>query len=68
MRQSKIAQTIVALAHRILVIAFAFFGTPNDYQERGGDYFDRMNPTRTRDRLVPRLQRLGLEVEARPSL
>ncbi len=52
-----ICKAIVALAHRILVIAFCILRDTNDYQERGGDYFDRMNPTRTRDRLVRRLQR-----------
>jgi transposase len=63
-----IRKAIVALAHRILVIAFCVIRDMTDYREMGGDYFDRLNPVRTRDRLVRRLQRLGLEVSLRPRI
>lgn len=63
-----IRKAIVALAHRILVIAFYMLRDGTDYQEAGGDYFDRLNPDRTRARLVRRLQRLGLNVFLQPAL
>jgi len=62
-----IRKAIVALAHRILVIAFCILRDATDYREMGGDYFDRLNPVRTRDRLVRRLQRLGLQVSITPT-
>lgn len=61
-----VRKAIVALAHRILTIAFCLLRDTTDYREMGGDYFDRINPLRTRDRLVRRLQRLGLHVVLTP--
>jgi transposase len=60
-------KAIVALAHRILVIAFCMLRDGTEYCERGGDYFDRLHPQRTKERLVRRLQRLGLTVVLHPS-
>lgn len=59
-------KAIVALAHRLLTIAFCMLRDGRTYREVGGDYFDRLHPERTRNRLVRRLQRLGLEVTLRP--
>lgn len=61
-----IRKAIVALAHRILVIAFCMLRDGSEYREAGGDYFDRLHPERTRKRLVRRLQRLGLDVVLQP--
>lgn len=61
-----IRKAIVATAHRILIIAFCILRDATEYREVGGNYFDRLNPVRTRDRLVRRLQRLGLEVSLQP--
>lgn len=61
-----IRKAIVALAHRILVISFCLLRDGTEYRELGGDYFDRLNPERTRARLVRRLQRLGHEVTIKP--
>jgi transposase len=61
-----VRKAIVALAHRMLVIAFCMLRDGTDYREAGGDYFDRINPDRTRARLVRRLQRLGLDVFLQP--
>jgi len=63
-----IRKAIVALAHRILIIAFCMLRDGTTYQEAGGDYFDRLNPDRTRTRLVRRLQRLGLDVILKPRI
>jgi hypothetical protein len=40
-----------------------------EYQELGGDYFDRLQPERTAQRLIQRLDRLGFDivVKARPA-
>jgi transposase len=61
-----IRKAIVATAHRLLVIAFCTLRDGSEYRELGGDYFDLLRPERTRNRLVRRLQRLGLEVSLQP--
>ena len=61
-----IRKAIVSLAHRILVIAFCLLRDGTAYQETGGDYFDRLHPVRTRNRLIRRLQRLGVQVTLPP--
>jgi hypothetical protein len=61
-------KAIVALAHRILIIAFRMPRDGAAYQEGGGDYFDRINPARTQDRLVRRLRRLGPDVILKPRI
>lgn len=61
-----IRKAIVATAHRLLVIAFCILRDGTEYREVGGDYFDRLHPERTRNRLVRRLQRLGLDVILQP--
>jgi transposase len=61
-----IRKAIVATAHRLLVIAFCILRDGTEYRELGSDYFDQLHPERTRNRLVRRLQRLGLEVFLQP--
>ena len=61
-----IRKAIVATAHRLLLIAFCILRDGTEYRELGDNYFDRLHPERTRNRLVRRLQRLGLEVILRP--
>jgi transposase len=61
-----IRKAIMALAHRLLIIAFCILRDGTEYDEKGGSYFDLLNPERTRARLVRRLQRLGLEVFLQP--
>jgi transposase len=61
-----IRKAIVATAHRLLIIAFCILRDSTEYQELGDNYFDRLHPERTRNRLVRRLQRLGLEVFLQP--
>lgn len=52
----------VAVAHRILVIAWSIIRNGSEYQERGGDHFDRLHPERTARKLLRRLERIGFEV------
>jgi transposase len=61
-----IRKAIVATAHHLLVIAFCILRDHTEYREMGGDYFDRLHPDRTRNRLVRRLQRLGHDVVLTP--
>jgi transposase len=63
-----IRKAIVATAHHLLVIAFCILRDRTEYREMGGDYFDRLHPERTRNRLVRRLQRLGHDVVLTPRL
>jgi transposase len=57
-----VRKAAMTLAHRILVIAFCMLRDQTNYQEFGGDYFDRLNPVRTRNRLIRRLAKLGVDV------
>jgi len=59
-------KAILATAHQILIIAFHILRDGSIYQERGGDYFDRLNPEKTQRRLTQRLERLGWQVELKP--
>jgi transposase len=52
----------VAVAHRILVIAWSMIRSGSEYQERGGDHFDRLHPEKTARKLLRRLERIGFEV------
>jgi transposase len=62
-----VKKAAVAVAHRILVIAYQILRSGGEYREYGGDYFDRQNPERTVQRLARRLERIGYEVVLRPS-
>ena len=55
-------KAIIAVAHKIIVIAYSILTTKQPYQELGGDYFDKLKPARTAQRLIQRLCNLGLTV------
>lgn len=52
----------LAVAHSILVIAYRLIERGQDYQELGGDYFDKRRPDDTVRRLSLRLEQLGYQV------
>lgn len=52
----------MAVAHRVLVIAYYVIRDGTIYHEIGGDHYDRRNPERTARRLTQRLERIGFEV------
>jgi transposase len=56
----------VAVAHRILTIAWHIIAEGTVYQERGGDHFDRRNPERTARKLKRRLEHIGFAVTLVP--
>ena len=56
----------VAVAHRVLIIAYCILRDGTEYREYGGDYFDRLRPQRTAARLTRRLERIGFDVVLTP--
>ena len=56
----------VAVAHRILLLAYYIIRDGTQYREAGGDCYDRRNPTKTAKRLTGRLEKLGFEVTVKP--
>jgi len=51
----------VAVAHRLLTYIFYIIRDGGSYVEKGGDYFDRLNPHRTATKLIARLEALGYD-------
>lgn len=62
-------KALVAVAHSLLVIVYHVLARRADYRELGGDYFDRQQHQTQQQRLIKRLERMGLRVtvEALPS-
>ena len=60
-------RALVAVGHSILVIIYTMLKKQMDYQDLGGDYFDRQNPLRLTKYLVRRLEKLGHEVTLNPA-
>jgi transposase len=60
------SKAIVAVAHKILIIAYELLKSGKEYVDLGGDYFDRLNPGRTVRRLTARLERIGYQVTVTP--
>ncbi len=56
----------LAVAHSILIIAYRLIERDQDYQENGGDYFDKRRPDATVRRLTQRLEQLGYQVTPKP--
>lgn len=64
--RSGMKKAILATAHQILIIAFHILRDGTTYQERGGDYYDRLNPERAKTKMIERLRRLGWDVVVKP--
>jgi transposase len=60
------SRAIIAVAHKMLIIAFTILKTRTPYQDLGDNYFDLLHPGRTAAKLVKRLQNLGLQVDISP--
>ena len=56
------------MAHSILVIAYRLLERGEDYQDLGGDYFDKRRPDETVRRLTQRLEQLGYQVTQNPQM
>jgi transposase len=57
------AKAIVATAHKILLIAFLMLRDGTPYRDLGDDFFDRLHPERTANRLLQRLANLGIHLQ-----
>jgi transposase len=55
-------KALVAVGHTILIIVYQVLSRRVSYQDLGGDYFDRRNVEVQRQRLIRRLESLGLRV------
>ncbi len=55
-------RAIMAVAHRLLIIAYHVIARREPYHELGADYLERRRPTAVVDRLVQRLRQLGVDV------
>jgi len=65
-RRKGMKKAAMAVAHRLLIIAYYIIRDGVEYRELGGDHHDRLHPLRSTRRLVERLAGLGFEVELRP--
>jgi transposase len=61
-RKAGMKKAAVAVAHKILALAYLMIRDGSEYREQGADYFDRVHPERTKNKLIQRLERLGFEV------
>jgi transposase len=59
-------KAVVATGHSILLIAYHILKHGTTYRELGQDYFDKRNTARIQERLVARLETLGLRVTVEP--
>jgi len=55
-------KALVAVAHSLLVIVYHVLAQRADYRELGGDYFDRQHQQTQQQRLIRKLEALGLKV------
>jgi transposase len=60
-------RAIMAVAHRLLIIAYHVIAQREPYRELGAGYLDRQQPAALADRLLRRLRQLGVEVQVRAS-
>ncbi len=55
-------RAIMAVAHRLLIIAYHVIARREPYHELGADYLERRRPAAVVDRLLQRLRQLGVDV------
>ena len=60
-------KAILAVASSMLTAAYHMLKHDLDYRDLGADHFDRRDKTKLANRLIHRLQELGLTVEVRPA-
>lgn len=65
-RKAGMKKAAVAVAHKILSLAYVMIRDGSAYREQGADYFDRIHPERTTNSLVRRIERLGFDVQIIP--
>jgi transposase len=55
-------KALIAVAHRILTLMWKIIREGDVYRERGGNFFDRLNPLHTARKLSRRLEQIGFSV------
>ena len=59
-------RAIIAVAHTIIVISYHLQKNQSNYEDLGGNYFDRIHSDGLKRYLVKRLQQLGHKVTLEP--
>jgi transposase len=67
-RRAGLKKAAIAVAHRLLTLVYCMIRDGSRYRELGSDYFDRINPTRTVNKLIQRFDRLGFSVQIEPKI
>ena len=57
----------VALGHSLLIIIYHVIAEEKEYQELGGNYFDKLDQQGKEQRLVRQLKKLGFDVTLTPT-
>jgi transposase len=65
-RKAGMKKAAVAVAHKILTLAYVMIRDGSPYREQGADYFDRIHPERTKNSLIRRIEKLGFDVQITP--
>jgi hypothetical protein len=60
-------KSLAALQHNMLVAVWHMPTADVPYQDLGRDYFDRLDPERTKRRAIAQLHRLGYQVDLTPA-
>ena len=58
----------LAVAHRMLIIAWHIIQDGSVYQELGGNHYDRLHPDRSARRLIKRLEQIGFRVTVKKAI
>jgi transposase len=58
----------LAVAHRMLIIAWHIIQEGTVYQELGGNHYDRLHPDRSARRLIKRLEQIGFQVVVKKAM
>ena len=58
----------LAVAHRMLIIAWHIIQDGTVYEELGGNHFDRLHPDRSARRLIKRLEQIGFQVTVKKAM
>jgi transposase len=58
----------LAVAHRMLIIAWHIIQDGTVYEELGGNHYDRLHPDRSARRLIKRLEQIGFQVTVKKTM
>ena len=58
----------LAVAHRMLIIAWRIIQEGTVYEELGGNHYDRLHPDRSARRLIKRLEQIGFQVAVKKAI